>query len=101
MKVQEIKANELHKKINEKNPIFILDVRNEQAFKELKIEEDHVNYLNVPYFDLLDGVEGILAQLPQNEQVIVACMKGKSSLVVAEMLANKGVNVASLSGGME
>lgn len=39
------------KKIFNKEPLFILDVRNENDFSDWKIEGHDFDHLNVPYFD--------------------------------------------------
>ncbi|APH03615.1 MBL fold metallo-hydrolase [Bacillus weihaiensis] len=101
MTVQVMTAKEVTKKVINKEKLFILDVRNEDAFQDWKIEGENVKYVNVPYFDLLDGVEEIMDQLPKNEEILVVCAKEGSSIMVAEMLAEEGVEVSYLQGGMK
>lgn len=60
MTVHVLTAKEVTSKIINKEPLFILDVRNESDFSDWKIEGRYFDHLNVPYFDLLEGVEGIL-----------------------------------------
>jgi glyoxylase-like metal-dependent hydrolase (beta-lactamase superfamily II) len=81
--------------------LFILDVRNKETFEEWKIEGRSFEYLNIPYFELLDGVEGILPEIPEDKDVLVVCAKEGSSVMVAEMLAEAGRTVAYLNGGMK
>jgi len=100
MTVKSMTSETLTRKILNKEPIFLLDVRNEEDFQDWKIEGETVQHLNVPYFDLLDGVEEILDQLPKDEDILVVCAKEGSSIMVAEMLAEKGLEVSYLSGGM-
>lgn len=94
-------AKEVTKKVFNKEPLFILDVRNETDFNDWKIEGEKFEYLNVPYFDLLDGVEEILPKLPKDQEILVACAKEGSSIMVAEMLAEEGLKVSYLVGGMK
>lgn len=94
-------AAEVAKKVINKEKFFILDVRNEDVFADWKIEGENIQYLNAPYFDLLDGVEGILNQIPTDQDVIVACAKEGSSIFVAGMLAEAGRKVHYLQGGMK
>jgi glyoxylase-like metal-dependent hydrolase (beta-lactamase superfamily II) len=102
MRIQMITAAEVAKRLMNKEKMFILDVRNESDYNDWKIEGEQVTSINVPYFDLLDGVEGILDRLPKDEQVLVVCAKEGSSKMVAEMLAEAGMtNVAFLQGGMK
>ncbi len=94
-------TKEVTQKIIHREKMFILDVRNEEAFQDWKIEGEQFSYLNVPYFDLLDGVEEILEQLPTDQPVLVVCAKEGSSIFVADLLEEAGRTVSYLSGGMK
>ncbi|RID88912.1 MBL fold metallo-hydrolase [Mesobacillus zeae] len=94
-------SKEVAQKIFNKEELFILDVRNESDFIDWKIEGENFSYLNIPYFDLLDGVEGILDRIPKDREVLVVCAKEGSSVMVAEMLDEVGQNASYLSGGMK
>ncbi|WOV87757.1 MBL fold metallo-hydrolase [Sporosarcina oncorhynchi] len=101
MTVTAISAGDIAKKVISKQSFFILDVRNEDAFEDWKVEGENIQYLNIPYFDLLDGVEEVLDQIPTDKDVVVICAKEGSSIFVAEMLAEEGRNVHYLKGGMK
>ncbi|MEH7748835.1 MBL fold metallo-hydrolase, partial [Neobacillus drentensis] len=58
-------------------------------------------YLNIPYFELLDGVEEIIDKIPTDKEVLVVCAKEGSSVMVAEMLSDEGFNVSYLKDGMK
>ncbi|MET3699373.1 glyoxylase-like metal-dependent hydrolase (beta-lactamase superfamily II) [Bacillus oleivorans] len=88
-------------KIFNKEELFILDVRNQTEFSDWKIEGENIVHLNIPYFDLLDGVEEIMDQLPSNKDILVVCAKEGSSVMIAEMLSDAGLDVAYLKGGMK
>ncbi len=90
MTVNAWSAKEVTDKVLNKEALFVLDVRNESDYKDWKIEGENFAYFNIPYFELLDGVEEILEQLPKDEQVLVVCAKEGSSLFVAEMLVEEG-----------
>lgn len=94
-------AAQVARKVIENKALFILDVRNEDAFKDWKIEGHKFDYLNIPYFELLDGVEEILPQIPKNQEVLVVCAKEGSSIMVAKMLSDAGLDVGYLEGGMK
>ncbi|UVI32644.1 MBL fold metallo-hydrolase [Paenibacillus spongiae] len=95
-------AGELAAKVLSEEPIFILDVRNESDFQDWKIEGKQVQILNKPYFELLDGVEEIIGQIPDDREVLVVCAKEGSSQFVAEQLIEQGKRqVAYLLGGMK
>lgn len=94
-------AAQVARKVIENKELFILDVRNEDAFKDWKIDGHKFEYLNIPYFELLDGVEEILPQIPADKEVLVVCAKEGSSIMVAEMLSDAGLTVGYLEGGMK
>lgn len=100
MTVNLMLAKDVAKKVFNNKELFILDVRNESAFIEWKIEGEKFEYLNVPYFDLLEGVEPILNKIPNDKEILVVCAKEGSSIMIAEMLSEKGLVVSYLKGGM-
>ncbi|KRG16580.1 hypothetical protein ACA30_00100 [Virgibacillus soli] len=101
MTVNKWTASQIARKVIENEELFILDVRNADAFADWKIEGHKFEYLNIPYFELLDGVEEILPKLPTDKEVLVVCAKEGSSVMVAEMLSEAGREVAYLEGGMK
>ncbi|QKE73910.1 MBL fold metallo-hydrolase [Arthrobacter citreus] len=101
MTVTSMSAEEITKKIMNKEELFMLDVRNTDDYNDWKIEGFNFEHLNIPYFDLLDGVEDILHNIPSNKEVLVVCAKEGSSIMVAEMLSDEGLDVAYLAGGMK
>ncbi|PWU67665.1 MBL fold metallo-hydrolase [Gracilibacillus dipsosauri] len=101
MAVNRMTAHEVTQKIIDKRELFILDVRNEDAFEDWKIEGENIEYLNIPYFELLDGVDEIFEKIPSNKDILVVCAKEGSSVMVAEMLSGAGLNVSYLQGGMK
>src|SRR5690606_41629058 len=94
-------AADVSKKVIGNEPLFILDVRNDDAFDDWKIEGKQFQHLNIPYFDLLDGVEEILPQIPRDTDVVVVCAKEGSSTMVAEVLSEAGLDVGYLAGGLK
>ncbi|GIN87624.1 hypothetical protein J6TS2_40100 [Heyndrickxia sporothermodurans] len=101
MTVQVMTSADVTKKVFNKEKLFVLDVRNESDFNDWKIEGEHFEYLNVPYFELLDGVEGILEKLPSDQDILVVCAKEGSSVMIADMLSEAGLTVSYLKGGMK
>lgn len=101
MAMKAMSSKEVTQKVFNKQELFILDVRNESDFKDWKIEGENFEHLNIPYFDLLDGVEGILDKIPAEKEVLVVCAKEGSSVMVAEMLSDAGLSVSYLEGGMK
>ncbi|MFD0589621.1 MBL fold metallo-hydrolase [Paenibacillus sp. GCM10027627] len=82
--------------------LVILDVRNEEDFANWTIEGRGVRSVNIPYFELLEGVEEAIRQLPRDKEVLVVCAKEGSSIFVADQLVEAGMaDVRYLKGGMK
>ncbi len=101
MTVNKWTAADVARKVIENKELFILDVRNTDAFEDWKIDGHKFEYVNIPYFELLDGIEEVLPQIPNDKEVLVVCAKEGSSIMVAEMLSDAGREVAYLEGGMK
>jgi glyoxylase-like metal-dependent hydrolase (beta-lactamase superfamily II) len=101
MAIKAMISKEVTKKVIDKEPLFILDVRNESDFVDWKIEGENFEHLNIPYFELLDGVEEIIDQIPTDKEILVVCAKEGSSVMVAEFLSEAGLSVSYLEGGMK
>ncbi|GAE26615.1 Zn-dependent hydroxyacylglutathione hydrolase [Halalkalibacter wakoensis JCM 9140] len=101
MSVKAMNSKEVARKVIKKKELFILDVRNEGDFADWKIEGHNFDYVNIPYFELLDGVEEIMDKIPTEKEVLVVCAKEGSSMMIAEMLSDEGLDVAYLEGGMK
>jgi glyoxylase-like metal-dependent hydrolase (beta-lactamase superfamily II) len=101
MTVNIMTSKEVTQKVLNKDELFILDVRNESDFQDWKIEGENFEYFNIPYFELLDGVEGIMDKIPSDKEVLVVCAKEGSSIMIAEMLSDEGLTVSYLKGGMK
>ncbi|MDQ0230715.1 MBL fold metallo-hydrolase [Metabacillus malikii] len=100
--VKTITVSELAKKVIRNEEIFILDARNTEDFDDWKIEGNNVEIINVPYFELLEGIEPIIDKLPNNRAIYVICAKGGSSEFVAEQITEAGYeDVYSIEGGMK
>lgn len=99
--IKPMQPQELNQLIVEKEPLFIFDVRNETDFNDWKVEGTNIEYLNVPYFELIDGVEPVLEKIPSDKKVVVVCAKEGSSVMIAEMLSDQGLDVYYLTGGMK
>jgi glyoxylase-like metal-dependent hydrolase (beta-lactamase superfamily II) len=100
--LQLMTAKELTRIVLNKEELFILDVRNESDFNNWKIEGESIQVINIPYFDLLDGVDSALEQIPEGKMLLVVCAKEGSSKFVAEQLIEAGrIDVFYLEGGMK
>ena len=78
MNVKPLQAKDVAEKVLF-GELFILDVRNEADYEDWKIEGKEVTSMNVPYFDLLEGVDHT-SELPKDKDVLVVCAKEGSSI---------------------
>lgn len=107
-------VQELQERLDRREKFFILDVRNREEFSTWKIE-GREKLLNVPYFEILeeggkdDVVESVIAyaknklarELLKDKPVLVVCVKGRTSALVAEGLRQLAYNAVTLVGGMK
>jgi glyoxylase-like metal-dependent hydrolase (beta-lactamase superfamily II) len=102
MALQVMTAEDIAKKVMNKEKLFILDVRNEDDFSDWRIEGESIEVLNAPYFDLLDGVDPVIDKIPHDQDVVVVCAKEGSSKFIAEQIVEaNNRDVAYLEGGMK
>lgn len=100
--VKTISAKEIARKVINGEHLFIIDARNTGDFDDWRIEGKNVEVINVPYFELIEGVEPIVDKLPKDKTIYVVCAKGNSSMMVAEQLVEAGfTDVYSIEGGMK
>lgn len=85
----------------EDEELFILDVRNEDDYDEWHIEGSY----NIPIYDqLLDedfsGLAASLGEIPDDKEIVVACVAGVTSARAAEFLRDRGYDAVSMADGM-
>ena len=81
-------------------PVTVVDVRSAEARAEWSIPGSvHID----AHADLRQGRPGPLAdaQLPADRPIVTVCNAGKMSETAADVLANRGFAVQSLTGGMK
>lgn len=97
---KKISASELQKMLNNKQNVFILDVRPTDQRNEWQIAEsthlDAYKRLNAGDNTVLDEVS-----IPKNTTVVTVCAAGRTSLIASEALREKGIKAYSLDGGMK
>lgn len=102
MSIHAMTAAEVTQRLVDGEQLFILDVRNGEEYENWRIEGKYFTSLNIPYFELLDGVDQLEGKLPQDGPILVACAKEGSSIFVAEQLTEAGYkNLFYLAGGMK
>ncbi|WP_019119588.1 MBL fold metallo-hydrolase [Brevibacillus massiliensis] len=100
--LKKMSAKELAQIVFNQAELFILDVRSETEYNDWKIEGDKIEVVNLPYFELLEGVDSALDKIPEHKKVLVVCAKEGSSKFVAEQMVEAGrSNIYYLEGGMK
>jgi glyoxylase-like metal-dependent hydrolase (beta-lactamase superfamily II)/rhodanese-related sulfurtransferase len=109
-------ARDLLGRLERRERLFVLDVRNRDEFERFRIEgREPLPSVNVPYFEMLelggkDEMEDSLVayaerdlreQLPTDRPVLAVCAKGETSEYVARGLRRLGYGCVSLQGGMK
>lgn len=97
-----ITATQLFDEIRAGQPLFILDLRIPSEFEDWKIEGNAATqYQNSHYSLFFEEMESTLASLPSDQEITIVCAKGGASGAVAELMAEAGLKVRHLEGGME
>ena len=97
----EIKPDELKKKIDSKDNIFILDVRTPEEYESWKLSyENHDAPKLIPVHLLLSQLPAMVDEIPKDKEIITICAHGNRSMIAANTLNKLGYNVKSLHGGM-
>ena len=78
----EIKPDELKKKIDTKDNIFILDVRSPQEYESWKLSyENHDAPKLIPVDQLLSRLPAMLDEIPKDKEIITICAHGNRSMI--------------------
>jgi glyoxylase-like metal-dependent hydrolase (beta-lactamase superfamily II)/rhodanese-related sulfurtransferase len=95
-----ITVESLRQMLENKEPVFVLDVRPLSEREEWQIPGSH--YVDA-YERLRQGDTKVLDKIdiPANAKVITVCAAGKTSQIAAEALRQKGIDAWSLEGGMK
>lgn len=88
---KEISVKDAKKALNDKNIVFI-DVREKYEY-----DESHIKGVNlIPLGNIKSGA----MNLDKKKKYIAVCRSGKRSQMAAEEMKKLGLNVVSMSGGM-
>ena len=100
--VDSVTPETLKARIDDGEPVTILDTRMSSDYEEWRIEGENVESINVPYFHFLDEEldEDVLEDVPDDREVTVLCAKGGASEYVAGTLVERGYDVDHLEDGM-
>ena len=88
-----ISGDSLWDSIKENKDVFLLDVREPEEYSDFKIP----GAVNVPLSQLFTSKE---LEIPKDKKVVTICSHGNRSMVATFALAQKGIESASLVGGM-
>jgi len=97
---RQIDAETLRTWLDEHRLVTVVDIRTDDARAQWSIPGSvHVN----AYDDLREGRPGALAHttLPHDRPVVTVCNAGRVSQTAADLLAGRGIDAVSLTGGMK
>ncbi|MFC0773022.1 MBL fold metallo-hydrolase [Terrimonas alba] len=99
-KEMKIDAETLRIWLEEKKPVFVLDIRPKEQREEWQIPDSH--YLDA-YKRLNEGDKSVLDEIgiPDNSKVVTVCAAGRTSQIASDALREKGIDAYSLQGGMK
>lgn len=88
---QEIEPEDLKKKIDNDENIFLLDVRTPQEYEAWRISYDkHVNPKLIPVDRLFMSDPILLKEIPKDKEIVTVCAHGNRSLIAANILNQLG-----------
>jgi sulfur-carrier protein adenylyltransferase/sulfurtransferase len=91
--MNQINVKELKKKIDSKEDVYILDIREERELRFGSIPNHHW----IPMSQLRERV----GEVPKNKPIVVYCKVGERSSLVVPFLESEGYNnVFNLTGGI-
>jgi len=103
MTLKVISPKNLDEKLQNNEPIFLLDVRAEEKYNNYHITDPNIKNQNIPKNIIIDleenGEEG-LQSLPKNSDIVITCTTGNSARKCAEILSKKDYQVTLLDGGI-
>ena len=96
----QLKPDELKKRIDKGEDIYILDVRTPEEHKSWKISYDRYKDSSVIPIDALSSADS-LNQIPKEKEIVTFCGHGNRSMAAAKLLSTLGYNVKSIEGGLD
>lgn len=89
-----ITPEELSEKLEHKEEVVLVDVRQPEEFSEFRLEGS----INIQLSELFKA--DIVTKIPKDKQVVTICPHGNRSMVAAFALARNGIEALSLMGGL-
>ncbi|MDD3253439.1 MAG: rhodanese-like domain-containing protein [Lachnospiraceae bacterium] len=89
---QLISAMELEQYLEEGMPMFLVDLRNREAYARGHIQ----GAVNIPCDELMER----LGELPRGQQLVLYCHRGPNSMIAARQLSRMGYQVMDVYGGI-
>src|SRR5687767_15880443 len=84
---QEIDPEELKKKIDNNENIFLLDVRTPQEYEAWRISyENHNNPKLIPVDRLFMNDPTLFKEIPKEKEIVTVCAHGQRSMIAAKIL---------------
>jgi glyoxylase-like metal-dependent hydrolase (beta-lactamase superfamily II) len=100
-----VSAADLARRLAAGDPVHVLDVRDRDEVEAWRIDGPSVTHTHIPVSRFLqaqvtDGVADLAAEFDDGRPITAVCPEGAASEYVAGLLADAGVDVHNLDGGM-
>jgi glyoxylase-like metal-dependent hydrolase (beta-lactamase superfamily II) len=95
-----ITSDELKKKIDKGEDIFILDVRNQHEHDAWSVSYDRYQNTTVIPVDTITS-SAALKQIPKDKEIITFCTHGQRSSNATKILSELGYKVKTIEGGLD
>ncbi|QSO46331.1 MBL fold metallo-hydrolase [Alicyclobacillus mengziensis] len=99
--MKSIRVQELQRRMEAGEEVFILDVRAASAYDDWHIEQRNVVSANIQNSKLLQFGPEAFIEIPKDKEVITVCAKGAAAKEAVDILEGKGYHAAYLEGGMQ
>ena len=87
-----IEPAEMKKRLDKKENVFLLDVRQPEEFSRWKMEGS----VNIPLGELGERIK----ELPKDREIVAICLHGMRSMRASQFLRGLGFNAKTMEGGM-
>lgn len=102
MAVQPLSAADLQRWIEQKDEgAVLLDVRSANEFAEWRIQTDALPSINIPLAEFEDESLEAWNNVPADRKIAVICRRGRTAMIVANILDAKGFDVYCLNKGLQ
>ncbi len=97
-----ITPEQLKRKIEQGDKVYILDVRDLEKYQAGTFNHTGVVAGNIPYVRMIEesGEGKVLESLPDGTEIVTVCTSGNKARKAASLLRDRGYKASTLQGGL-